>query len=224
MEGVFVGGSCKAVLFDLDGTLIDTYALILVSFRHATEQVLGRVVPDEELMAKVGQPLSTQMWDWTDDPAVHNELLSVYRTFNHAMHDQMVAAFSGVPEMLQSLQSRGVRAGVVTSKLHGLANRGLECTGLDSFIEVLVAPDDYPQAHKPDPGPVLYGCQLLGVSPSTCWYVGDSPYDIEAGNRAGCKTAAALWGMFSEDTLRAQNPTVSCKSPDELLVALTSGR
>lgn len=210
----------KVVLFDLDGTLIDTYQLILTSFRHATKQVLGRVIPDDELMQKVGQPLSTQMWDWTDDPAVHEELLTVYRAFNHAAHDEMVAAFPGVPEMLQSLRDQGIRMGVVTSKVHWLAHRGLECTGLDGFMEVLVSPDDYPQAHKPEPGPVLYGCELMGVSPDECWYVGDSPFDIEAGNRAGCKTAAALWGMFAEDRLRAQNPTVCCMEPNDFLKAL----
>lgn len=210
----------EAVLFDLDGTLIDTYQLILASFRHATRQVLGRVIPDEELMAKVGQPLSTQMWDWTNDEVEHDELLTVYRQFNHAAHDEAVMAFPGISALLKTLRNQGIRVGVVTSKLHWLAQRGLDCTGLAPYIEVLVAPDDYPQAYKPDPGPVLYGCKLLNASPQQCWYVGDSPYDIQAGNAAGCKTAAALWGMFSEELLRAQMPTVCCKTPDELLVEI----
>lgn len=211
---------CKAVLFDLDGTLIDSYQLILVSFRHATRAVLNRIIPDEELMAKVGQPLSTQMWDWTDNQEVHDELLTVYREFNHAVHDEMVSTFEGVPQLLESLYQHNIRMGVVTSKLHWLAQRGLDCTSLANHMEVLVSPDDYPQAHKPDPGPVLYGCELLGVAPSECWYVGDSPFDIQAGNAAGCKTAAAAWGMFPEEQLLAQNPTICCKTPDELQKAL----
>lgn len=217
-----MNNACTAVLFDLDGTLIDTYQLILESFRHATKQVLGRNIPDEQLMAKVGQPLSTQMWDWTDDEDVHNELLSSYRAFNHAMHDDHVAAFSGIPQLMQTLHQQRIHLGVVTSKLHWLAQRGLECAGLAQYMEVVVAPDDYPQAHKPDPGPVLYGCELLGVDPKECWYVGDSPYDIQAGNDAGCKTAAALWGMFAEEDLLVQQPTICCKTPDEFCEALLS--
>ena len=72
----------RGVLFDLDGTLLDTQRLILVSFRHAVETVLGKSMPDELLMAKVGQPLTVQMWDFTDDQEVHDELLAVYRDYN----------------------------------------------------------------------------------------------------------------------------------------------
>ena len=217
-----MGSTCKAVLFDLDGTLIDTYQLILESFQHATKQVLGRVIPDEQLMAKVGQPLSTQMWDWTNDTAVHDELLRVYRTFNHAIHDDRVATFPGIPLLLKNMCEQGIRLGVVTSKLHWLAQRGLECTNLLRYMETVVSPDDYPDAHKPEPGPVLYGCKLLGVEPQECWYVGDSPYDIQAGNSAGCKTAAVAWGMFPKDALCAQKPTAYCETPDELLDVLQS--
>ena len=209
----------KAVLFDLDGTLIDTYQLILVSFRHATKQVLNRVIPDEELMAKVGQPLSTQMWDWTDDPAVHEELLTVYRTFNHAVHDEMIRSFEGVAEALAALQAAGVKMGVVTSKLHWLANRGLECCDLAQYMDVLMGPDDY-EGEKPNPEPILAGCKALGVAPADCWYVGDSPYDIAAGNSAGCRTIAVDWGMFSRESLMAENPTVYCATPEEMLGAL----
>ena len=209
--------TCKAVLFDLDGTLIDTYQLILESFRHATRKVLGRVIPDEQLMVKVGQPLSTQIWDWTDNQEVHDEILTVYREFNHAVHDDMVSTFSGVPQILSDLRDQGVRMGVVTSKLHWLAQRGLDRTGLAGYMETLVSPDDYPQAHKPAPGPVLYGCELLGVDPQECWYVGDSPFDIAAGNAAGCKTAAVLWGMFPKETLCEQKPTVCCATPNDLI-------
>ncbi len=206
-----------AVLFDLDGTLINTYQLIVASFRHATKQVLGHTLPDEQLMAKVGQPLTVQMWDFTTSQETHDELLEVYRTHNHAVHDKMVSSFPGISNALRELQNQNIALGVVTSKLHALAKRGLECTGLLPFMQVIVSPDTYPNAYKPAPGPVLHGCEMLGVEPQQCWYVGDSPFDIEAGNAAGCRTAAVLWGMFSEHDLRAQNPTVVCKTPENLV-------
>lgn len=205
----------KAVLFDLDGTLLDTHDLILASFRHATSEVLGRSFPDEVLMQKVGQPLATQMWDFTDDAAVHEQLLTTYRTFNHAAHDECVRAFEGVAEALAELHERGLRMGVVTSKMHALAMRGIEICGLADYIECLVAPDDFP-AHKPDPGPVAYGCELLGLQPSECLYVGDSPFDIQAGNGAGCATVAVTWGMFAPELLAEHSPSHTIDTPAEL--------
>ena len=95
-----MGGSIKGVLFDLDGTLVDSHDLILASFRYATREVLGREIPDEALMAKVGQPLAVQMWDFTDDAAVHDELLRVYRDHNddaRARHTAHRAAEAQAP-------------------------------------------------------------------------------------------------------------------------------
>ena len=120
----------KGILFDNDGTLVDTHEIILASFRHCTRTVLGKVIPDEVLLRKVGQPLAVQMRDFTDDPAQQEELLRVYREYNHAIHDDAVRAFPGVAEGLAELDRRGFALGVVTSKMHALAWRGLQRTGL----------------------------------------------------------------------------------------------
>ena len=205
----------EAVLFDLDGTLLDTRELILASFRHATLEVLGRRIPDEELLRKVGQPLAAQMWDFTDDPHVHEQLLSAYRAHNHAAHDEMVRAFPGVRDMLARVQERGLPMGVVTSKMHALAQHGLDICGLAPRFSCLVGPDDFPE-HKPSPGPVRFGCELLNVSPENCLYVGDSPFDMQAGNAAGCPTIAVTWGMFPREVLKANSPSAIINHPCEL--------
>lgn len=209
----------KAVLFDLDGTLLDTHDLILTSFRYTMDKVLGESFPEEVLMKKVGQPLETQMWDFTDDPDVHEQLLATYRAYNHEVHDERVRAFAGVADMLASVKERGLRIGVVTSKRHALAQRGLEVCGLAGYVECLVGPDDFP-AHKPDPGPVRYGCELLELDPSECLYVGDSPFDMQAGNGAGCVTVAVTWGMFSRDLLAANSPAHTIDKPEGLAALL----
>lgn len=205
----------KAVLFDLDGTLLDTHDLILSSFRHATSTVLGRVIPDEQLLAKVGQPLDVQMRDFSDDPAVQNLLVETYREHNHAVHDSQVKVFAGVPEMLEQLAEAGMRMAVVTSKRQALAWRGLEVCGLARYMEFVVAPDVFPE-HKPAPGPVLHACELMGLSHDECAYVGDSPYDVMAGNGAGCDTFAATWGMFALDEITACDPTYLVEKPLDL--------
>ena len=201
----------RGVLFDLDGTLLDTHDLLLETFRHATRTVLGRRIPDELLMAKVGQPLVTQMWDFTDDAAVHAELVEEYRAYNAAIHDDMVRLFPGTHEALEALREAGFPLGVVTSKRHEVAARGLACFDLVGFFGFVVGSDDWP-THKPDPGPVLHGCDLMGEPPRACLYVGDSPFDMQAGRQAGCMTAAALWGMFPAADLDAERPDVACDS------------
>ncbi|GKG89478.1 HAD family hydrolase [Gordonibacter urolithinfaciens] len=205
----------RGVLFDLDGTLLDTQRLILVSFRHAVQTVLGKDIPDELLMAKVGQPLTVQMWDFTDDQEVHDELLAVYRDYNARVHDDLIRIFPGVPELIADLRGRGLLLGVVTSKRHEAALRGLATFGLDGAFDLLIGSDDC-ATHKPDPGPVLQGCGLLGLRPEECLYVGDSPFDLQAGHGAGCPTAAALWGMFPEEVLLAEEPEVVCRDVGEL--------
>lgn len=205
------GDGPLGVLFDLDGTLIDTYDIILASFRHTVRTVLGRELPDEVLMQKVGQPLVTQMWDFTDDAAVHDQLVEAYRAHNDVIHDERVALFPGVADALGELAAMGCPLGVVTSKRSGLARRALELTGIDGRFAFVLGPDECP-AHKPDPAPVAQGCAELGLDPSRCLYVGDSPFDMQAGNGAGCTTVAARWGMFPADVLDAERPDYALES------------
>ncbi len=201
----------RGILFDNDGTLVDTYDLILASFRHAVGQVLGCELPEEVLMHKVGQPLAEQVRDFSDDPAAQAELLRVYREYNHAHHDQGAPAFPDVLDGLDRLQRAGFLLGVVTSKMHWLAWRGLTIAGATPYLQCCIGADDCPK-FKPDPDPLVMGAHALGLQPEQCLYVGDSPFDIAAGNAAGCQTVAALWGMFPREVLAAENPTYFCNT------------
>ena len=206
----------KGILYDNDGTLVDTYDLILNSMRHCTRTVLGKVIPDEELMAKVGQPLVEQMKDFSDDPDVQAELLRVYRALNESEHDKTVRAFDGAERALARLRDAGLAQGVVTSKMHALAWHGLEITGLAPYLGCCIGANDC-EWFKPDPRPVTAGVDALGLDPAQCLYVGDSPFDIHAGNGAGCTTVAVLWGMFPRDELAAENPDHYVGTFDELV-------
>ena len=98
----------KAVLFDLDGTLLDTYRLILDSMRYTIRTELGLEYSDEQLMAKVGQPLAVQMMDFAPDSRVADVLVETYREYNETLHDKVVRAFDGIPEVLAALKVGGV--------------------------------------------------------------------------------------------------------------------
>lgn len=204
----------EVVLFDLDGTLIDTLDLIRASMRYATEKVLGRPLPDEVLMHNVGVPLIVQMREFDEERA--DELLRVYREHNWRVHDALVKEYPGVESSLEWLIGQGKRLGIVTSKARSVAERGLQRFDLGRFFELLVSYDDVP-IHKPDPYPLVFGARAMGVEPSACAYVGDSPHDMAAAMAAGCVSVAALWGVGTAERLLAPGPDYAVGSMAELV-------
>jgi pyrophosphatase PpaX len=190
--------SLEVLLFDLDGTLIDTIEMILSSARYATQAVLGEALPDDVLRHNIGVPLVVQMEEYA--PGRSQELLAVYREHNARVHDDMIREFPGVDAALRNLSLKGYRMGIVTSKSRPVAQKGLDHFGLGGLFEVLVGYEDT-AVHKPDPCPVAEAISRFGVSAERCLYCGDSPHDMEAGISAGVVTVAAMWGPFSERVL-----------------------
>lgn len=190
----------KAVLFDLDGTLLDTRDMILNSFRYAYAKVLGRdaLPPDDQLLSMIGIPLAEQMQQIEPDKS--DELVAAYRENNQKVHETMLRGFAGTVEMLEQLHQMKLRTAVITSKRHDPAVHGLKLEGLDGYFEFLIGADDTKE-HKPKPGPLLLAAERMGLFPSECAYVGDSPYDMQAARAAGMYAVGVLWGMFTADTL-----------------------
>lgn len=207
-------GRCvRAVLFDLDGTLVDTIELIMASFRHATEAVLGAAVADDLLLAGVGTPLAMQMRSFSEEHA--EELVRVYREHNLVVHDTLAAEFPGVGDVLRELKRAGYPIGVVTSKLSVMAWRGLRLFDLADYIDVMVGADDV-TVHKPDPYPLNYAAGLLGVALTECAYIGDSPHDMQAAVAGGAVSIAALWGPFDREVVMGPGPDYALESITDL--------
>lgn len=206
----------RGVLFDLDGTLIDSYDAILCSMRATLEQAFSdRTFTDAELMAGVGTPLLDQMRGFAGgDAELTEQLMAAYRACNDGAARVPDRAFPGTREALESLRDQGIRMGIVTSKRSMSAERGIREAGIADLLEFVIAPDTWPE-YKPNPGPVLHGCDLLELPPAACLYVGDSRFDIQAGTAAGCRTVAALWGMFPREVMQEQ-PTYALQGIAEL--------
>ena len=213
----------KGILFDNDGTLVDTHDIILASMRYSTRKVLGQVIPDDVLMHKVGQPLVVQMRDFTPDEDRQAEILRVYRAHNEATHDEKIRAFPGVKEGLAELSRCGFAMGVVTSKRRVLAWRGLEVVGLAPYFSCCIGAEDC-NRYKPEAEPVLRGADALGLAPDECLYVGDAPFDLQAGRAAGALTGAALWGMFPRSQLSRENPDFEFATFADLVGQLSQKR
>jgi pyrophosphatase PpaX len=193
------------VLFDLDGTLIDSIELILSSMRYAFRK-LERICPtDEEWTAGIGIPLFTMMRRYASDDADSRLLIAAYREHQIANHDRLVRCYDNVVDVVQTLRARGHQTGVVTSKGEWLAMKGLALVGLASAMDTIVGADSSSR-HKPDPEPVRVALHRLGADPGHALYVGDSVHDLLAGRAAGVKTAAALWGAFKRQDMEPGQP------------------
>jgi pyrophosphatase PpaX len=193
-----------AVLFDLDGTLIDSIGLLLACVHHAFEG-RARKPTDEEWIATLGTPLRQQLSAYIDTPSEIEAVTDKYRTFQREKHDALTADYPGVRETLAELRKRGHPMGVVTSKSNEMMDRGLQWLGALEMMGTRIGMNSC-DIHKPDPFPVRLALRELGYEPHEALFVGDSPHDIKAGNAAGVISVAALWGPFTREQLRPYRP------------------
>jgi pyrophosphatase PpaX len=194
-----------AILFDLDGTLIDSIELILSSARHTFEGWAGGTPTDEEWVRGIGTPLVQQLRSYaaSDDEVAF--LLDRYRRYQAEHHDRLTRCYDDVPEVLGALAAQGHKLAIVTSKASAIAHQSLRFVGIDDYFPVVVGYDETTR-HKPDPEPVRVALSRLGVSAEQSVFVGDSPHDVHAGKAAGVVTIAALWGPFDRETLAEARP------------------
>lgn len=179
------------VMFDFDGTVVDSGGIILASMRHATQTVLAREYSDQELMASVGGPgLEAQMEAFA--PEQVEELVRVYRAHNEPLHDSL-EAFLGIEDVLTKLKEEGRALGLVTAKRRSTVDLAFARLPIAHFFDAVVGGDET-ERHKPHPEPLLLGLERLGASADEAAYVGDSPYDMQAARAGGLYAVGVTWG------------------------------
>jgi pyrophosphatase PpaX len=204
-----------AVLFDLDGTLIDSIELILNSARYAFQK-LGREAPsDEEWTAGIGIPLFTMFGRYARDAADQRALIAAYREYQLEHHDRLVRCYDAVVDTVGEIRARGHEIAIVTSKSEYLSLRALALVGLARHVDTVVG-CDATSRHKPDPEPVRFALHRLGRAPHEAVFVGDSVHDLLAGNAAGVRTFAALWGAFKRQDLESGSPSAWLETISQL--------
>jgi pyrophosphatase PpaX len=202
------------VLFDLDGTVIDSGAIILASMRHAAKEVLGAEPPDELLMAAVGGPgLEEQMHALAPDRV--EELVNVYRAHNEPLHEGLVCC-AGIDGVLVRLKEEGRRLGIVTAKRRQTVELAFAEVPLGHLFETVVGGDETDR-HKPDPEPLLLALERLGALADEAAYVGDAPFDVKAAKAAGISSVAVTWGgIHSRERLEAERPDALVETAEDL--------
>lgn len=203
----------QTILFDLDGTILDSNELIQESFAYTFKQH-GYSFTDEELRSFNGPPLIESFTKI--DPKQAEAMIQTYRTFNIDKHEKHIKLFPYVLETLEHLQSHQLDMGIVTSKMRSSVDIGLKMTGLDRFFETIITIDDIVHS-KPHPESVIKAMSALNGKACSTIMIGDNYHDIIAGKNAGVKTAGVAWSTKGAEFLASYEPTYMLQDMRDLL-------
>ena len=203
----------KAVLFDFDGTLMDSIDSVMATFAK-TAEALQVEFSMEEARAQIGKPLITT-GDVLIGPGWGQRFLDEYCLHYPACCEGNIRFYPQVEDMLRALQAQNITVCVVTSKRRDSALMNLDMAGGRALIDVLVPLEEHPKP-KPGPEPVLFALQKLGIRAEDTVMVGDACYDILSGNSAGVRTIAVTWGAGTRESLQEAQPTYTVETVADL--------
>jgi pyrophosphatase PpaX len=207
----------NTVLFDLDGTLIDTNELIISSFLHTLEHYYPNQYKREDVLPFLG-PTLKETFESMENANV-DEMIKTYRKYNITHHDSFVTEFPTVIETVKVLKEKGYKVGIVTTKISDVVMKGLKLTKLDSYFDVIVALD-HVEKPKPDPEPIFKALEQLHSKPEETIMVGDNHHDILAGKNAGTTTAGVAWSIKGREHLEQYKPDYILEEMADLLKIL----
>ena len=215
------GDDIEAIFFDLDGTLVDSAPDLMAAMqRLRAEMSLPPIDPAYVgvMVSKGGRAMLRRAFPDADDARIDSMLPRFLELYSQAIATH-TKTYPGIDAMIDTLEARRIKWGIVTNKPGWLARSLAAELKLDHRHAALVSGDCLPQK-KPEPEPIWYACKLASVSPQKTVYVGDDARDIEAGRRAGTMTVAVGWGYLAGEDHRDWSADLSIESPDELLPAL----
>ncbi|MGE7673550.1 pyrophosphatase PpaX [Lysinibacillus sp. NPDC094403] len=193
----------KALLFDFDGTLLNTNDLIIQTFMHVlNERFPGQYSP-KDCLKFLGPSLKQTFSDIT--PGEEDAMMAKYREYNELHHDELVTQYPDVVSTLEQLKDMGIKLAIVSTKRNGMIDRGLSVLGASHLFDIRIGTDDVKNV-KPDPEPVLLALERLGVNKEDAIMIGDNSHDIEAGHNAGVRAAGVAWAFKGEEYLQQFKP------------------
>jgi pyrophosphatase PpaX len=198
--------SPAALLFDLDGTLVDSIEMIVQAADYAFSGREGPRPTRPEWLALLGTPLGPMLRRWAHDEDDVKFLWDRYRAFQLEHHDRLVAPYPGVVDVIRRLHARGHALAIVSSRVEAGIRRSLNLIGITECFTVIIGLEATDK-HKPEPEPVLMALERLGADAASSWFIGDAPFDIQAGNAAGVRTIGVLTGPYDRATIEQVAPT-----------------
>ncbi len=204
-----------ALLFDLDGTVVDSIELIVQAAEHAYAGRDGPRPTRAEWLALIGTPLAPMLRRWAHDEDDLKFLWDRYREFQVANHDRLVTPYPGVVELIRRLHARGHAMAIVSSKLEAGIRRSLDFVGITECFGALIG-IEATEKHKPEPEPVLLALERLHAAANNAWFIGDSPYDVLAGRAAAVRTIGVLTGPYDREAMEQAQPTHLVETLEEI--------
>ncbi|MCX7923930.1 MAG: HAD-IA family hydrolase [Clostridia bacterium] len=204
----------KYILFDFDGTLIDTNELIILALHETSLKFLDKTLSSDELNSILGKHLEQQMKCLSE--LHYKEMILFYKDFYSKNKDTMIKEFPSINQMLKSIKELGCKTAIVSAKGRGGIEHGLKLFGMEDYFDIIISAYDI-ENNKPHPEPAIKALSALNGSADAALLIGDSPYDILCGKNAGVKTALVDWTIFPKDNLMSLKPDYYIKTPDELV-------
>lgn len=204
----------KAILFDLDGTLLDTNRLIISSFKYTYKTHLDINVQDEEIIQYFGEPLIKTLGRYSK--VKQDEMFETFKKYNYENHDSMTTIIEGVEDTLKDLLSKEIKLGIVTSKREVMARHGLVLFDIEKYFNIVVTPE-MTSRHKPDPEPIYKACEILNIDPRDTIMVGDSSFDILCGKNAGAETCLVNYTILDKSEINKHRPDYKIDSIKDIL-------
>ncbi|NLW10925.1 MAG: HAD-IA family hydrolase [Clostridiaceae bacterium] len=202
-----------AVLFDMDGTILDTVPLIVESFQHTFMKHLGHYEDEQKIIAGIGLPLETVFADYSQTD--RDAMMKTYVEHNVELLPTHIGLFIGMPALFEKLKQAGIKLGIVTSKRLSSAMGSIEPFGLEHYFDLIQAKEATTK-HKPDPEPLLHAMSELDVSdPKRVVYVGDSLFDMLCARNAGCYAAMVDWTRMDKNQIKVWKPDFWIDDLDE---------
>lgn len=211
------------VVFDFDGTVMDTNNIIIMSWQHTFKTITGKEADKAMLHASFGEPLEYSMKKFFPDLPVE-ESIKVYRDYHREKFVDMIELFPGIEALLAGLKDKGYKTGLATSRLKVTTYQGLEKYDLFRYLDTVITVEDVTKA-KPDPEILLTTLGKLGSKPENSVMVGDTRLDIACANHAGATSVLVGWsqalaGKTKKDFTGSEVPDHIIKTPEELFAII----
>lgn len=204
----------KNIIFDFDGTLIDTNDLIIYSIDQVALKFITRRLSKDEFNSILGFFIEDQMKMISREH--YKEMTEFYREVYNKNCDKMTKKFPGIEEMLQKLKEMGCKISIVSAKSRDGILHGLSFLGINNYVDAIISATDV-KKNKPDPEPLFAGVKALGGTIENSLFIGDSPVDIQCGKNAGVKTALVGWTIFPDKSFEKTKPDMFIKKPSDLI-------
>lgn len=183
----------NTIIFDFDGTLVNTNQVVINSWQHTYRAVEGKEHPEEEIVKTFGEPLQVSMEKAFPNHNVE-EMIDIYRGYQINHFTDMIELFPGMEQLIHQLKEKGYGVAIVTSRTRESTMSGLEKFKLTPLIDCIVSCDDTDK-HKPHPEPALMALRQMGVTADQALMIGDSMFDIKCAHGAGMKAVLVGWAL-----------------------------